>query len=95
MKFWVMNYPTFLKKVDALTSRSDADSLRLFVHEVARTIQEENDYGECAAFIAAFGEMLQSRGTANAKESAMQWYRREYSRRRAFHEELRGYGMKS
>ena len=37
-----MNYPTFLKKVDALTSRCDADSLRLFVHELARTIQEKN-----------------------------------------------------
>lgn len=53
-----------------------------------------NYYGECAAFIAAFGEMLQSSGVANAKESVMQRYRKEYSRRRAFHEELRGYGMK-
>ena len=54
-----------------------------------------NYYGECAAFIAAFGEMLQSMGTANAKESVMQRYRKKYSRRRAFHEMLRGYGMKS
>ena len=54
-----------------------------------------NYYGECAAYIAAFGEMLQSRGTADAKESVMQRYRKEYSRRRAFHEELREYGMKS
>ena len=54
-----------------------------------------NYYGECAAFIAAFGEMLQSRGTEKAKESVMQRYRKEYSRRRAFHEELRRYGMKS
>ena len=37
-----MNYPTFLKKIDALTSRCDANSLRLFVHELARTIQEKN-----------------------------------------------------
>ena len=54
-----------------------------------------NYYGECAAFVAAFGEMLQSSGVADAKESVMQRYRKEYSRRRAFHEELRGYGMKS
>ncbi len=54
-----------------------------------------NYYGECAAYIAAYGEMLQSSGVANAKESVMQRYRKEYSRRRAFHEELRGYGMKS
>ena len=54
-----------------------------------------NYYGECAAYIAAYGEMLQSRGTANAKESVMQRYRKEYSRRRAFHEELRVYGMKA
>lgn len=54
-----------------------------------------NYYGECAAYIAAYGEMLQSSGVANAKESVMQRYRKEYSRRRAFHEELRRYGMKS
>lgn len=54
-----------------------------------------NYYWECAAYIAAFGEMLQSRGTADAKETVMQQYRREYPRRRAFHEELRRYGMKS
>lgn len=54
-----------------------------------------NYYGECAAYIAAFGEMLESRGTADAKESVMQRYRKEYSRRRAFYEELREFGMKS
>ena len=42
MEFRIMNYPGFLKKVDALTSRCDANSLRLFVHEVARKIQENN-----------------------------------------------------
>lgn len=54
-----------------------------------------NYYWECAAYIAAFGEMLQSRGAADAKETVMQRYRKEYSRRRAFQEELRRYGMKS
>ena len=52
-----------------------------------------NYYGECASFIAALGEALESRGQVGAKESLMQGYRQEYSRRRAFHEELRSYGM--
>ncbi len=37
-----MNYPTFLKKVDQLAARCDADSLRVFVHEIARTMPESN-----------------------------------------------------
>jgi hypothetical protein len=37
-----MNYPTFLKKIDQLAAKCDADSLRLFVHEIARTIPESN-----------------------------------------------------
>ena len=53
-----------------------------------------NYYGECAAFIAALGEVLESRGESGEKQRIMQWYRMEYSRRRAFHEELRRYGMK-
>ena len=53
-----------------------------------------NYYGECAAFIAAYGEVLESRGKAGAKERLMQHYKAEYSRRRAFHEELRRFGMR-
>lgn len=51
-------------------------------------------YWECAAYVAALGETLESRGEPNAKESIMQRYRQEYFRRRAFHEELRRYGMR-
>lgn len=50
-------------------------------------------YGECASYIAAYGEVLESRGISGAKEKIMEDYRSEYSRRRAFHEELRRYGM--
>ena len=37
-----MDYPTFLKKVDQFAAKCDVDSLRLFVHEIARTIPESN-----------------------------------------------------
>ena len=53
-----------------------------------------NYYGECAAFIAALGEVLESFGEKGAKAGNMEKYKSEYSRRRAFHDELRKYGMK-
>jgi len=52
-----------------------------------------NYYGECAAFIAALGEVKESRGELNGKEKLMEAYKDAYSRRRAFHEELRRFGM--
>ncbi len=55
---------------------------------------KRNYYGECASYIAALGEVLESQGQAHAKANIMEKYRLEYSRRRAFHEALRGYGMK-
>lgn len=53
-----------------------------------------NYYGECASYIAAFGEVQESFGIRNAKAIIMEKYKSEYSRRRAFHKELRAYGMK-
>lgn len=53
-----------------------------------------NYYGECASYIAAFGEVQESIGIPFAKSHIMEKYRSEYSRRRAFHQELRDYGMK-
>lgn len=50
-------------------------------------------YDECAAFVAALGEVRESLGRGS-KASLMEKYRADYSRRRAFHEELRFYGMK-
>ena len=51
-------------------------------------------YNECAAFIAAVGEVKEICGEENAKADLMEEYRILYPRRRAFHEELRAYGMK-
>ena len=48
----------------------------------------------CAAFIAAFGEVQESLGNPNAKAQIMNQYQSEYSRRTAFHRELKAYGMK-
>ena len=52
-----------------------------------------NYYGECAAFIAALGEVQESE-KQGYKDHLMQQYRADYSRRRAFHDELRRYGMR-
>lgn len=52
-----------------------------------------NYYGECAAYIAAYGEVCESRGIVGAKADIMDKYKVKYSRRRAFHQELRNYGM--
>ena len=52
-----------------------------------------NYYGECAAFIAALGEVRESRGEGNGKQNLLLEYKTLYSRRRAFHQELRTYGM--
>ena len=51
-----------------------------------------NYYGECAAYIAALGEMRESMGETEAKQRLMTSYKDKYSRRSAFREELRNYG---
>ncbi|HIY02455.1 MAG TPA: hypothetical protein IAA26_11535 [Candidatus Blautia faecipullorum] len=53
-----------------------------------------NYYGECASYIAALGEVLESQGQQGAKQRILLDYKEMYSRRRAFHEELRKYGMR-
>lgn len=52
-----------------------------------------NYYGECADFIAALGEVRESRGVKGAKERVLQSYRARYPRHSAFHQELRARGM--
>lgn len=51
-------------------------------------------YGECAEYIAALGEVRESRGETGGKQRVMMEYKAMYSRRTAFHKELRGLGMK-
>lgn len=53
-----------------------------------------NYYGECAAFIAALGEVKESLGETNAKQKLMTSYKEKYSRRRAFHADMKVYGWK-
>lgn len=53
-----------------------------------------NYYGECAAYIAAMGEVRESMGDAGAKQRFMTSYKDKYSRRSAFREEMRNYGWK-
>ena len=49
-------------------------------------------YGECAAFLAALGEVQESLGKADAKQKLMTSYKDKYSRRNAFRAEMRAYG---
>lgn len=51
-----------------------------------------NYYGECAAYIAALGEVRESMGEMGEKQRIMTWYKDKYSRRSAFREEMRKYG---
>ncbi|MDF1618412.1 hypothetical protein [Petrocella sp. FN5] len=53
-----------------------------------------NYYGECAAFIAALGEVKESRGKHNEKQRYMDGFRKEYPRRSAFKTELERYGYR-
>lgn len=53
-----------------------------------------NYYDECAAYLSAFGEVLESRGNKGAKLWILGKYKAKYPRHRAFHGELRKYGMK-
>jgi len=50
-------------------------------------------YNECASYISGLGEVLESMGSMNAKLHIMEKYRKEYSRRSSFHQELRAYGL--
>lgn len=51
-----------------------------------------NYYRECAAYIAALGEVEESLGKSGAKQRLMTSYKDQYFRRSAFREELRTYG---
>lgn len=51
-------------------------------------------YDECASFIAALGEVVESRGTPGGKEMILEGYRDKYNRRHSFHDSLRMYGMR-
>ena len=51
-----------------------------------------NYYGECAAYIAAIGEVKEKLGEKNAKQIYMSHYADMYTRRSAFKSESKSYG---
>lgn len=51
-----------------------------------------NYYGECAAYLAALGEVKESLGEFGAKQRLMTSYKDKYSRRSAFRAEMQAYG---
>ena len=50
-------------------------------------------YDECAGFVAALGEVKESRGERGGKQAEVLAWKAKYSRRTAFHQELRRFGM--
>jgi len=56
--------------------------------------QHRAQYLECAVFIAALGEVRESRGEVGEKEHILETYRAMYPRHIAFHRELQAVGMK-
>lgn len=52
-----------------------------------------NYYGECAGYVAALGEVYETSGERGGKQRVLLEYKNMYSRRRAFHDELRKMGM--
>ncbi|MDE5697944.1 MAG: hypothetical protein K2I96_11135 [Lachnospiraceae bacterium] len=60
--------------------------------EAIMDANRRNYYGECAAYLAALGEVRESAGETGAKQELMTSYRDKYSRRSAFREEMRRYG---
>lgn len=52
-----------------------------------------NYYDECAAYVAALGEVKEAMGLVGSKQVVMEQYRAKYARRSAFHQALRDYGM--
>ena len=72
-----------LKRITALLEKRTAGIM---------DANRRNYYGECAAYIAALGEVLESMGETNAKQRLMTSYKDQYPRRSAFRQEMRNYG---
>lgn len=93
-------YELFLKWKD--TARiEDADRKKILKHidnlmkkrvEAIMGASRRNYYGECAAYIAAIGEVKEMLGEKNAKQIYISQYADMYPRRRSFKTELKKYG---
>lgn len=84
-----------------LISETETESYLTWIeHLVQKRVEgimaanRRNYYRECAEYVAALGDVLESRGAINGKQKLLLEYKQCYSRRRAFHEELRSCGMK-
>lgn len=55
---------------------------------------KRNYYEECASYISAFGEVVESLGCKNGKMKIMNEFKEEYKRRRLFIAELHRFGMR-
>ena len=72
------------------------EKLEMWVKSITLGIMQDNrrsHYGECAALIAAIGEVKEDLFEIGAKDTIMMHYKELYPRRKSFHEELRRYGM--
>lgn len=55
---------------------------------------KRNYYNECAAYIAALGEMIESRGEMGYKQVLLKEYKSKYPRHSAFIREMKSFGLK-
>ena len=74
-----------IKKIEKLLEKRTAGIMEA---------NRRNYYGECAAYIAALGEVKESIGEVGAKQSLMTTYKEKYSRRNAFRREMKNFGWR-
>lgn len=96
-------YESIFRKWRALTPMNDdykstvldkIESLIEMRTEGIMNANRRNYYGECASYIAALGEVMESKGENGVKQGIMAEYRDRYSRRSAFRAELKTYGLR-
>ncbi len=90
-------------KWKSITPMEEADAVKI-IRKLEKTLENRvegimsanrrNYYGECAAFIAALGEVKESRGEANGKQRYMTSYKEKYPRRSAFRAEMKAFGWR-
>ena len=72
----------------------ELQDLLAFRTEQVMNNNQRAQYEECAVFAAVLGEIEEANGSENAKQELLLAYKAKYSRRVAFHKELRSFGMK-
>ena len=68
------------------------DAISVHTDDIIRG-DRRKQYGECALYIAALGEVMESQGIGT-KQAVLMAYHDKYPRRTALHRELRNYGMR-